>query len=190
MEAKLQITQDGDRKSKALVAIRRTSGFPEWIFGAGVTSAPSVCDTSLSQHVRRQYGIMEAKLQMSKMVAGDKLPTSTAADSMNLLQSIWKDGQLHNQAACKTLLEQILLDGFDADHANFKGVAVMERPANLRDNTYISFLDHNLNRSCLAGTTHHTWKICCTSAAQSSVFAADLHDAAPADCGQCHLSLC
>ena len=49
--------------------------------------------------------------------------------------------------ACKTLLEKLLLDGFDADHANFKGVAVLERPDTERDATYTSFMEHNLKKS-------------------------------------------
>ena len=69
--------------------------------GGGVTGGQQPCDGALNQHVRRQYGMLEANKLLSQMMRGVSLPTTTEADSLEILHSIWNTGgeHVHMQAA-------------------------------------------------------------------------------------------
>ena len=68
--------------------------------GGGVTGGQQPCDGALNQHVRRQYGMVESNKLMHQMMSGVSLPTTTEADVLAILHTIWNtDEQLHMQAA-------------------------------------------------------------------------------------------
>ena len=70
------------------------------VLGGGVTGAQQVCDLALNQHVRRNYGMLEADKLIHQMRCGVNLPTSTEEDSLAILNQIWNaSDKLHMQAA-------------------------------------------------------------------------------------------
>ena len=61
--------------------------------GGGVTAGQQPCDGALNQHVRRQYGLLESNKLMNQMTQGVSLPTTTEADSLEILHRIWNTGE-------------------------------------------------------------------------------------------------
>ena len=51
--------------------------------------------------------------------------------------------------ACKTLLRNIGRDGFSINEVNSNPIVIRERPQKERDDKYVSFLDHNIQKSKL-----------------------------------------
>ena len=51
--------------------------------------------------------------------------------------------------ACKTLLRNIGRDGFNLNEVNSKPIVIRERPQKERDATYVSLLEHNIQKSSL-----------------------------------------
>ena len=73
-------------------------------FGGGVTGAQQPCDGALNQHVRRQYGMLEANKLLRQMQQGVSLPTTTEADSLFILSHIWNTSEhVHMRAAQGTI---------------------------------------------------------------------------------------
>ena len=51
--------------------------------------------------------------------------------------------------ACKTLLRSIGIDGFNLDEVNSSPIVMRERPKKDLNDTYVSFLEYNINKSSL-----------------------------------------
>jgi len=74
-------------------------GYVLLILGGGSTPVMQTCDTDLNEHVRRLYGIREARMLIEKMRDGVVVPKLSNEECMELMFEVLSDPALHMAAS-------------------------------------------------------------------------------------------
>jgi len=86
-------------KTRNVFNLAWSRGYVILIHGGGATPVAQTPDTDLNQHVRREYGMREARMLVDKMRGGEVVPKLSNEQCMELMLEVLSDPGLHVRAA-------------------------------------------------------------------------------------------
>ena len=93
------MTSQPIRRATCLINLAWSRGYDFPIHGGGTTPAAQTCDTDLNQHVRRECGVRETVVLISKMRDEGVVPKLTNEECVELMLEVLSDPGLHARAA-------------------------------------------------------------------------------------------